>query len=233
MIFKSQFESDITQCNVFSLEVERDYRFAMLDREIKKCKGHIITKICAGDIALINFLLQKEFGVCGTTLFVESCLKQSDYVKIPLGTFVNLMQDDENELFRICEDAFAQNNRYANDPVLCKFNLNIHREWIRNSINGYADYNCGYSVGGCLQGFGTLHFRDEYSVIGLFAIDKQHRNKGIGSKILKNLNSVSLQHGRTKIRAATESNNYAALNIYSKHDYLFYDSKVCLYRKAL
>jgi dTDP-4-amino-4,6-dideoxy-D-galactose acyltransferase len=228
MIEKSEFESKIVGKSIYRISSFGDYK--QLENDLRNCCGHIITKVNSSKKDCINFLYKNGFAYCCTSLLLECYLDEKE------NNFIQQMRTidktDVYELENICTKSFAADNRYANDPELEPYNRNIHLSWLNNSLEGYADYCCGYDENGTLLGFGTLHFFYDYTVIGLIAIANDKRGKGRASQLIDHLKTISLQNEKKKILVATESVNFHALNLYTKNGFRFYQSEVSLYRKS-
>ena len=226
MIIKSEFESKITKTNIYTIVDYSD--LDKLKIELEMCRGHIIAKLSDSQTSIINFLEKMGFLYSVSSLSLECSLdKPADRGN---ENIKELHEDDADFLYEICDESFMINNRYANDLYLKDFVKKIHRTWAFNSVNGYADYSCGYMFNDKVVGFGTLHFHDEHSIIGLLAIAKEYRNKSIASKLIDCLIERSWRDGKKRIIVSTELNNFPALNLYIKKKFRFYYSEISLYR---
>ena len=228
MLIKNEFESKACQSDIFRIaNFENRHQ---LKQALDACQSHIITKIDDSKGDLINFLIAQGFRFSVSTLLFESGLEDSH--EISNDVFVELAEKDLHTLYAISNEAFSSNNRYSNDEFLKDSNQEIHRKWIQNSVNGYADYSFGYIDNGLIAGFGTLHLHKDHTSIGLLATNLQHRRSGIASRIISYLKQVSLTEGRNRIISATESCNCSAINTYLKNKFFIYRSEISLYRLA-
>ena len=119
----------------------------------------------------------------------------ANYLRIPelmAGLIKKINNKVEEELFVICDESFLSYNRYVGDIFLRDFIKPLHRQWLHNSINGYADYCCGYLENKKLTGFGTLHLCQEQASIGLLAVDLRNRRHGVASKIIDHLKKKTI-----------------------------------------
>lgn len=229
MIIKSDFESNIAQKYIFKIE---DFtNTEKLDKELNENHFHIMTKANENDFDIINFLLKRDFLYSATTIHFENKI-ENPLDNMDITCFRNLNSNDLDDLFKISDESFSKNNRFANDLFLSSFAIKIHRKWIENSLNGYADYCCGIINNSKMAAFATLHINKHCSTIGLLATAKELRNMGIASKMIDHLKSYSLAKGITKIKIATESINFTAINLYLKKGFKIYNSELSLYRLA-
>ena len=228
MIVRCKFESDVAGSDVFSIDTLSDLK--RLSGEIQNCDAHLIVKIPDKQIETINLLLDHGFRYSCLTLYLKSQLDDEKPADL-IHRFRPLSAKDLKALHQICDGAFSSHNRYANDPFLTQFNPVIHRKWIENSIEGYADYCCGYEDnGGQVTALATLHYHDEYASIGLLAVDPHCQKRGIGQHMMDHLKAVTIQNGLKRLHVATEAGNNPALNLYAANGFKFYDASISLYR---
>ena len=235
MIYLCEFEKEVTGCDIFTIDFSLVTAKRQLSDIVNDCSGHIITKVNSDNRNRINELLRNGFlySVGSLSLECKRLLNQED---IDISFEIRVLQyDDLESLYPICDEAFAVNNRFANDPLLGLYNREIHRHWLGNSIiNGYADYCCGYWLRSDeLVGFGTLHLHDTCASIGLLAVDSQFRRNGVASSLVRHLKKVSLDYGRYRMIVATESDNFPAIIcLYSHKDFVVNNFQLALYRPA-
>jgi dTDP-4-amino-4,6-dideoxy-D-galactose acyltransferase len=233
MISLSKFESEITKTNIFKFEEVGNVDFDSISNELNLCNEHIITKVSSLNFKLINLFLKNGFKYSCSTTFLNCtfCKKSIDFNKTDDGIIEIINNDQIESLLEISDEAFLENNRYANDSFLKIFNISIHREWILNSINGFADYSCAANLENKPIAFGTLHKKGNISTIGLLAVSSAERNQGFATKIINHLKKKSKDLKCSEIRVATESMNYPALNMYIKNGFIIYNTEIALYRE--
>lgn len=89
--------------------------------------------------------------------------------------------------------------------------------WIVNSFNGImANYVLGYYEDHKLLGFISLKFKEDKGEIGLFAVDSNIRNKGIGTKLMQGAIAISHLYNKSTLNVATQKENKTACNFYKK-----------------
>lgn len=97
----------------------------------------------------------------------------------------------------------------------------LYKEWLTKSVAGeiadevfvLADEEAGY------KGFVTVKLKDDFSEIGLIAVDEKHRGQNIGSSLLKAVEKYSLEKGKKHVQVATQEINRKALNFYFKNGF--------------
>lgn len=67
--------------------------------------------------------------------------------------------------------------------------------------------------------FGIMRYRDEVAHLLLFAVRAVHQRKGIGSLVLRWLETVAQSSGVTRIDVECRRDNAAARNFYGEHGY--------------
>ena len=72
---------------------------------------------------------------------------------------------------------------------------------------------------GAILAFGIMSYRDEAAHLLLFAVDRAHRRRGIGSIVLRWLEAVARAAGVARIHVECRRINEAARNFYGEHGY--------------
>jgi ribosomal protein S18 acetylase RimI-like enzyme len=228
MIVKATFESGATGHEIYKVEEFEDLK--TLEKELATCPYHVITKVDPANGEAIRFLASQ--GFCYSSTIVHLKLDLQGISRLENINMKKLSVDNKDQLFSICDEAFCTNhNRYTDDPFLKDFCAQIHRAWVLNSINGYADYNGGYFDGSRLAGFGTLHFKKDSAVIGLVATDKSYRAKGIGTQVVNDLITQAVYAKAKTLIVKTQATNFPALNLYCRNGFSLFGSEVTFYRE--
>ena len=72
---------------------------------------------------------------------------------------------------------------------------------------------------GAILAFGIMKYREEVAHLLLFAVRRSHQRQGIGSLVLRWLESVAQASGVTRIDLECRRDNPAARNFYGEHGY--------------
>lgn len=72
---------------------------------------------------------------------------------------------------------------------------------------------------GIILAFGIMKYREEVAHLLLFAVRRSHQRQGIGSLVLRWLESVAQASGVTRIDLECRRDNPAARNFYGEHGY--------------
>lgn len=229
MIEEAAFETGILGRPVWRVTATADGE--RLAAGLAMCPHHVIAKVAGDDPAGINRLLTLGFRYsCASIRMARHGLSP---VAAPAGATVSaLVEADLPDAGTISDTAFAARNRFADDPLLGPVSNAIHRRWLANSLEGYAQACLKAEADGRLAGFATLHLAAPTSSIGLIAVDPAMRGRGIGHALFACLTDLAAAAGCTAMQVVTESENRAALDFYSGLGFRHAGSELSLYRPA-
>ena len=97
----------------------------------------------------------------------------------------------------------------------------LYLKWISDSINKtIADKVIVYKEpeNNC-KGFVTLKFKENFSEIGLIAVDEGSRGKGIAKALLDYADNCAVEVGLNRIEVVTQFDNVPAMNLYENVGY--------------
>jgi len=101
----------------------------------------------------------------------------------------------------------------------------LYRLWIDNSISKtFADDVFLYKNNQEIAGLLTYKTTDDNATVGLIAVSNQYQGKGIGSILLKHLETILYQKGITSLTIPTQFENKQACNFYSKQGYSIFEN---------
>jgi [ribosomal protein S18]-alanine N-acetyltransferase len=83
---------------------------------------------------------------------------------------------------------------------------------------------------GAILAFGIMSYRDEAAHLLLFAVDRAYRRRGIGSIVLRWLETVARAAGVGRIHVECRRVNEAARNFYCEHGYHEHEIRKGYYR---
>lgn len=109
-------------------------------------------------------------------------------------------------------------SRFKLDPNLdSNFFYSLYKEWTVKSIDkSIADYVPVIIGNDGNEAFGTLKLYNDKGVIGLFAVDRNHRRKSLGRKVMQSLINYSASKGIKQLEVATQKQNLEACQFYEK-----------------
>ncbi|QTE22514.1 GNAT family N-acetyltransferase [Polaribacter cellanae] len=115
-------------------------------------------------------------------------------------------------------------SRFNLDKKITNSNFErLYREWVLNSINGKLAFEVfvAKNVLGNLIGFITLgKINEDVSEIGLIAVDKNERGKGVAQTLIERAIQESILLGYKKIEVVTQKDNIPAMKLYSRAGFL-------------
>lgn len=131
---------------------------------------------------------------------------------------------DKQQLYLLAYES-GKNSRFLLDT---KFDENhfkkLYQTWIDNSINKkFADGVLVYFEENILKGFVTYKTNNVTASVGLIAVDNNYQGKGIGAKLLQNLENLLYQKKITQLTIPTQLTNIQACSFYTKQGYSIKD----------
>ena len=109
-------------------------------------------------------------------------------------------------------------SRFRIDPKFTDGSFErLYTKWIEQSVNKTiaTDVFC-YMIDNCPRGLLTLDLKPGNSVIGLISVDERFHHKGIGTALIQHAISYVYEYGGTSISVATQMDNVAACQFYTK-----------------
>lgn len=135
--------------------------------------------------------------------------------EIVIGDYDSIFEASESDGERLREisgSAFTS-TRFFNDPAISKEKAqNIYKEWITNSLVGYADKVFVYKKEGKVLGYVTVKDRH----IQLIAVETSQQGKGIGKKLIWAAIAHLKNRNLDKIFIETQVQNIKAIRAYTK-----------------
>ncbi|NMH25799.1 GNAT family N-acetyltransferase [Flavobacterium solisilvae] len=165
-----------------------------------------------------------------TNLFSEQKVKFHKKLSEILQTNENVFSHSEieyniQELYQLAFES-GKHSRFLLDK---NFGTEKFKElyclWIDNSISKtFADNVFLYKNNQEIAGLLTYKTTDDNATVGLIAVSNKHQGKGIGSILLKHLETILYQKGITSLTIPTQFENKQACNFYSKQGYSIFEN---------
>lgn len=125
-----------------------------------------------------------------------------------------------NEIELLAYESGVNHSRFYKDQKLRKHFNRLYKSWITKSLDrSFADEVLVYKDSSQLCGFVTLKKNDDEAKIGLIAVDKDHRGKGIGTSLLKAAEKWAHDQELEKISVTTQGENLNAIEFYEKNGF--------------
>lgn len=131
---------------------------------------------------------------------------------------------DPSELYELALQS-GEHSRFKVDSHFSEEEFkNLYKKWIDNSVKeGFADYVL-VALDPEPQGFITAKIKKDNLSIGLFATDKKHRGKGIGSRLIQDVINVASKSG-LKVEVVTQADNEIACRFYESKGFSVKDEQ--------
>ncbi len=96
----------------------------------------------------------------------------------------------------------------------------LYCRWIEQSVNGaFADVVLCYYAEEKIAGMVTVSVKDGIGVIGLVAVDSSYRKAGVGSELLRAVDTYLYERKIYRVEVATQYDNKNACAWYEKNGY--------------
>ncbi|EMR04267.1 GNAT family N-acetyltransferase [Cesiribacter andamanensis] len=115
----------------------------------------------------------------------------------------------------------GQHSRFRTDPHFVKQEYHrLYTAWLDRSLDRtIADHVWAYSVGTEIAGFITDKRKEDYVEIGLLAVNPAFRGTGIGSALIRRVESLAAAAGLSSVEVATQKQNQQACRFYEYNGY--------------
>lgn len=124
-----------------------------------------------------------------------------------------VLEEDIEPLSEISGTAFSK-SRFASDPLLDKEKVSeLYSLWVENAfLNGEKTL----LTTDLREGFVICDLSEEICHIDLLAVSESARGKGIGQKLLCEVQRLAFEKGCTEMLVGTQAANVSALRLYEK-----------------
>lgn len=115
----------------------------------------------------------------------------------------------------------GQNSRFKLDPNFTENQFKeLYKKWVDNSLKKqFADKIFYVKIDNEIVGFVTLKEQKTHSSIGLIAVSKNHRGKGIGTQLLAASELHCISKNIFEMQIPTQKANIVACHFYEKSGY--------------
>lgn len=220
----SFFKKKIADLKEVSISKDNLY---FIDKEAQN-KGIEIIQSCVdiANVQSINSLLSKGFLFADLkvdyTTEIADRLKEINEIEKDYNNYNGKIEvatiNDIEPLKKIATDTFLS-SRY-NNIISPQATKQLYSKWVENAVKGTFDDLCFKSItDNNISGFLTIKIiPKQFGKIGLIGISKHYQNKGIGSKLIRNLYSYLLnKESINTVKVTTQGENIMAQNFYIKN----------------
>lgn len=218
------FDTEIFGIKCGKLNVKGDCLTApAMHRILKRAKEdrfkHLVVKIPAENISICNVLEDCKFRLKMCSVELEKTIHL-------LISKKEVLLFDKKDAARLCEitlTSFSSGTRFHFENTFKPRKIGeFYRRWITNLMNDKEVKIYTHCLAGKISGYVTVKVPAENPTnghIGLFVVDKKYRKQGIGTKLLRGLESNL--YGRVNtLNVMTESINYPALKVYCSNGFM-------------
>ena len=140
---------------------------------------------------------------------------------------------DIAELLSICHGSFNATSRYNWKNMLSQEQIaRFYDLWLENGVRGKHDDFCfHYEEDGHILGYSTLKHNENELVIGMTAVHKNARGKGVADRLMEYILSYADKQGFHTISTVILGKNNPILHLHNKHG-LFTTLTECWYYKV-
>lgn len=226
------FDSKIFSSKVAKFYVEKDSI-----TELKKLYQHIEEdqiKICAVFTKffprIINTLQENMFKLVGTQC--ELVLKIKEIKQVNILRKTRIMNTGKfNNLLPIVK-LISNHSRWSKDINVPDTKVKeYYKNWLINSINGYADKIITYLENEEIIGMLSFKILKDKSIkIDLIGVLSNYQAKGIGTTMLNELIRYCKRNNIGKIKVITEFENITALKFYIKNKFKIFDYNLVFHK---
>jgi len=153
-------------------------------------------------------------------------LNRPAYKELSYDPYISqpIYSGEPSELYDLAIQS-GEHSRFRIDPHFSDDEFsNLYKKWIDNSVNeGFADFVL-VALDPDPQGFITAKIKEGKVSIGLFATDRKHRSKGIGSRLIKEIINIAAKRG-LKVEVVTQADNKTACDFYERRGFRMSDEQ--------
>lgn len=218
------FDTDLfgikcARMNINNSSLSKSIIQTALDKSRKGQIEHIVAKVPTEWIAISNILETLNFRLKVCSLDLQKDISEDNPVE---DTDIILYQGNmDKQLAEITEEAFSSGTRFHFEEKFSQEKvIEFHRRWISNLIK---NENIKIYINLDNQTITSYiavrsDYKNQKGHIELFAVRKQYRGKGWGTRLINSLN-YNLPHMIKSLSTRTESINSRALRTYTKNGF--------------
>ncbi len=227
MIFKNDWESSYFSEPIYCLESEKWDQEKFLEF-VSIAKPYLVEcKIDAQEYVKINKLIAAGFNIVDVAADFSKDVELT-YSPTTKKQIETASKEDIDELCDIAGEAFVF-SRYNDKIFGPNASCRVYKEWVTKAVLGEFDDICLIKRDKEeIEGFITCRYESKKNCrIGLVAVKKRHREKGVGKVLLREAERYADNMGHSAVCVATQYSNTKALKYYTSDGY--YLSKIFLW----
>jgi dTDP-4-amino-4,6-dideoxy-D-galactose acyltransferase len=165
----------------------------------------------------IDFTPGRLFLADTKTRFIKNITERKEGMNNKQFFSVEAVSDKLNSLVL----QSGEYSRFRNDPHFVNNEFErLYIKWLHESIDKIvADKVVEVKESDGCKGFVSIKLFENYSEIGLIAVDAASRGRGLGISLLDYVNNYTMDKGIFETRVTTQFQNLPAMNLYEKAGY--------------
>lgn len=214
MIESLKWDSDFFNLKVGKVYLTDKAALKEFEVEYNQCNFDFINVILAENEQLVRSF-EETFGIKPIENKVTYCFSLENSSNLSNLFKVEELNEFSNTLERLTIESGVE-SRYNKDPKIEKeFFEEMYKIWIQKSLTKeLADVVYGIYLESQLAGFVTLSLKKEYAQIGLIAVDKSYRGKGIAKALLEKCIETARYFKKSSLHVVTQEQNQNACKLY-------------------
>lgn len=213
------------------------FRLALASDDIKitdwPSSSLIATKVSSNNYQDLGKVNKYGFSfVEGEVVLQKKIVESSNPVSLSSFNCYLATESDIDELKSIVNDLYV-NSRFREPWFSPSERDCFYQAWIENAVLSKFDDCClVIKKEANICGFVTIRVRNNIAVIGLLGVSNSFQGQGVGSKLVKLIESYCLANNVRKLKVATQTSNTAATNLYSKNGFSITDISYWFYKQV-
>jgi ribosomal protein S18 acetylase RimI-like enzyme len=201
----------------YNLDYKNLYKFNFLNLKLEKC---LIT-IKSPKIINKYFLRKNKIYLVNKNLtffkFVDNnkTKKEINFKHIRFAKY-----KDKKLILNLAESSFVNSRFFRDKKIRKKLAKKVKRNWVLNFFKKQrGDYLIVSEINKKVVGFLLMLKNKKDYVIDLIAVNKEYRNNGLASQMLRFFENFLTRKNKLKIYASTQQNNKEAIEFYTKNKF--------------
>jgi len=193
----------------------------------------ITTKISSNNYQCLDKFNKYGFSfVEGEIVFKKNLLEVNNSVSLSSFNCYLALENDIDELKDIVNNLYVK-SRFREPWFSPAERDSFYQTWIENAVLSKFDDCClVLKSESDISGFVTVRIRNNEAIIGLIGVASNFQGQGIGSKLLKLIETYCLANNVRNIRVSTQTSNTPAANLYSKNGFSIADISYWFYKQV-
>jgi len=131
------------------------------------------------------------------------------------------VRHDYNELIGLTLESGVYSRFFVDENFVNGEYEKLYTRWIDNSITGLFPFTVYVAIAnGKLVGFITLSNKEGLADIGLLAVSKEARGKGVATELITYVKNIAYENGLNTMQVVTQLDNSPAIKLYESQGFI-------------